>query len=326
MGTRAARLPALVALVATWLSAAPVVHAGELEDFQAARNAYEVHDYPLAITRFEELVAGTDHRLTSDALMLESRKYLGAAYVLVGRREAAASQFELLLEADDAYDLEPDDFPIEVLEVWAAARERFLEERRRADEARLAADRRAHELSVIRDLVAFAERDVEIEIENSRWIAALPFGVGQFQNGDDGLGAFFLVAEGLTVASLAGTLAGYLYVLDLAQRAPPTSVFVREEAPGLLTGLSIGNWTSIAAFGVLAIAGIVEAELTFHPTHVVRHRRVVPAELLEGVEGLDETPDDAPADDATSPGVGLSFSFGPPDASAGFAGSLTLSF
>lgn len=43
--------------------------------------------------------------------------------------------------------------------------------------------------------------------EPSRWIAALPFGVGQFQNRDVGLGSFFASSEALMGATSIVTAA-----------------------------------------------------------------------------------------------------------------------
>jgi hypothetical protein len=42
----------------------------------------------------------------------------------------------------------------------------------------------------------------------SRWIAAMPFGAGQIQNGDTGLGVFFAVGEALLGGATITTVAG----------------------------------------------------------------------------------------------------------------------
>ena len=75
---------ALVVLAAAlaWPAAA---HAGDLEDFEIARNAYESQNYSLAVTRFEALLP----RLQTRALVLESR-YLASADRSVSREAARA--------------------------------------------------------------------------------------------------------------------------------------------------------------------------------------------------------------------------------------------
>lgn len=284
MGLRRASLATLALGVLACLALPATARAGELEDFQAARAAYDAGDYARAVTLFEELVGGATPRLESEALVLESRKYLGAAYLFVGRANAAEAQFELLLAADPTYELDPAAFPVEVIELFSSVRADLVERVRCEEERAAEVSRREYERERIRALVAFAEEEVEIEVENSRWLAALPFGVGQFQNGDDGLGAFFLVTEGLVALSLVGTLAADLHVLALVQADPRGGFVGSGEAGRAVFGLEIANWTAIGLFGVLVVAGITEAELTFHPTRRVRHRRVVPPGLLEGVE------------------------------------------
>lgn len=284
MGLLRAQLAPLALAVMVWLALSGPAHADELEDFQAARAAYEAHDFARAVSLFEDLVGGATPRLEDEALVLESRKYLGAAYLFVGRPNAAETQFELLLTADPTYELDPAGFPVEVVELFAGVRQHLLE-RARIDEERAAeAARREYERARIRALVEFAEEEVAIEVENSRWLAALPFGIGQFQNGDDGLGAFFLVSEALVALTTFGTLAGYLGVLGAADADPRGRFVASGEADRVGFALNVANWTSIGVLATLVIAGITEAELSFRPTRHVRHRRVVPPELLEGVE------------------------------------------
>src|SRR5687768_11471405 len=93
-----------VALAALILLAFPALaRAGDIEDFESARSAYEARDYERAVVAFELLVGGDAPRLQSRALIAESRKYLGAAYLFVGRRDAARAEFERLLRDEPAY-------------------------------------------------------------------------------------------------------------------------------------------------------------------------------------------------------------------------------
>lgn len=283
---------AATAVLVLGLAVAPRARADQLADFQAARAAYEAHDFTRAVALFEDLVGGPTPRLDSEALVLESRKYLGAAYVFLGRPHAAETQFELLLTADPTYELDPASFPIEVVELFAGVRDDLAERARLEEERAADAARRAYERERIRALVEFAEEEVEVEIENSRWVAALPFGVGQFQNGDDGLGAFFLAGESLATLTLAGTLAGFLRVAAEVDASPSSSFVVTGEADRVALGLSVANWVSAGILAVLLVTGIAQAQLDFRPTRTVRHRRVVPPELLEAVE-LSVGPGDA---------------------------------
>jgi hypothetical protein len=287
----ALRLPisALLFGVALVLLCPQPARAGDLEDFQICRGLYEARDWSRAVSCFEDLVGGETPRLTSTLLRLESRKYLAAAYVFVGRREAGAAQFERLLREDPSYELDAASFPVEVVEIFAYVRTEIREEVRLAEERAAEEARHAYEEARIRALVAFAQEEVETEVENQRWVAAIPFGVGQFSRGDDGLGAFFLVTEGILVASAAVSLGLFTYALDVARQLvaggarDPDDPAVAE-VNRLLLGSEITNWISVSGFAILATAGVIEAQLSFRPTRTVRHRRAVPPELLEGLE------------------------------------------
>jgi hypothetical protein len=256
--------------------------ASDLDDFQLCRTAYEAQEWPRAVACFEGLVGGELPRLGSTSLTLESRKYLAAAYFFVGRREAAGTQFERLLREDPSYELDASSFPVEVVELFDHVRAEIRSELRLAEERAEEAARRAEDAARVRALAALFEEEVEVEVENSRWIAALPFGVGQFERGDVGLGAFFLVSEALFAVTAAVTLGVHEYVLGLVASgavAPGRIGQVNE----ILLAMEATNWSSVGAFVVLAAAGILEAQLRFLPTRTVRHRRALPPELREGL-------------------------------------------
>lgn len=257
--------------------------ASDLDDFQVCRAVYETREWPRAVACFEGLVGGESPRLTSSSLTLESRKYLAAAYYFVGRREAAADQFERLLRDDPSYELDASSFPVEVVELFGHVREEIRDEIRLAEEREAEAARRAYELARIRALVALFEEEAEVEIENSRWVAAIPFGVGQFERGEDGLGAFFLISEAIFAVTAGVTLGVHEFVLGSSRTGGVAPARVAE-ANQILLGMEITNWISFGAFVLLAGSGILEAQLNFRDTRVVRHRRTVPPELLEGLD------------------------------------------
>ncbi|GAB4208030.1 MAG: hypothetical protein OHK0013_26130 [Sandaracinaceae bacterium] len=258
----------LLALVA-WIPG--VAEAGDIEDFQAARGLYEAHDWPRAIAAFEALVGGETPRLRSQPLVLESRKYLAAAYVFEGREEAAVAQLELLLREEPSYELDATQFPREVVQLFERVRAR-LAERTAMEQARAAAEAeiarlRAENARLTEALAA----DRTIEVVRSQWLVQIPFGVGQFENGDEGLGWFFLVTEALSAATLGVTLALHLaYVAELQDlEAARDADRVRQVnfAIDVLDGV---NWSSAGLLGALAVAGIVQANVAFRPTRSVR--------------------------------------------------------
>lgn len=289
-----ARVAAIAAFAAAVVYSPSPASADELEDFQRARSAYDGAQYSLAIQRFEPLVLGAVPVLRTRALLLESRKYLGAAYLFLGRRTDAEAQFEALLRDDPAYQLDPVAFPSEVLDVFTTVHARLEREIQAAEAARLASEeaaRRAAAERLLREratmlrLVELAETET-VEEQRSRWLAAIPFGVGQFQNGEDGWGLFFAISE--TSLLLAG---GITYFLHEGLRDDTPAAADLREANLTARAFRIVNWSSIAGFGVLALAGVIHAQANFEPRRRTERRRPLPPELQEGLElGLDATP------------------------------------
>ncbi|MDQ3035479.1 MAG: hypothetical protein M3Y87_23945 [Myxococcota bacterium] len=302
-----------VALAALVLLAPALARAGDIEDFEIARTAYESGDYERAVIYFEQLVGGESPRLESPALVTEARKYLGASYLFVGRRDAARDQFERLLRAEPTYVLDPLRFPVDVQELFESVRERLEFERREADaRARLEA-RAARADARARDLVRFAEEEVSLELPNSRWLALVPFGVGQFQNGNDELGWAFLVTEVLLAGTAVAAQIWWQEVNAFVVRAlddnPLTLVSGANQQLEIAFAM---HWTAVAAFAAVTVGGIIEAQVDFVPTRVVTERRTVPGELREGADDPAEPTTEAVSDLRFGVGLGgasLSFRF-----------------
>jgi hypothetical protein len=261
--------------------------ATEGEDFRIAREAYDRGEYSRAVALFEPMVGADDPSIDDTILIRESRQYLAAAYVLTGERERAAQQFAWLLrdEGEDFadYRLNPRAFPEAVLRVFNEVRDRLIEEadanRERRDAELLAREQQRREAGL--RLVAIAEED-EVEIRHDPAIAWLPFGAGQFQNGNQDLGVFFSVAESIMLATSIGAMSGWIVLNDQYQ----DSLEFRGPAPDLrlLQALQITNWVAFGAFGAIAVAGIIEAHVNFVPSHRERRRREVPHDVIEQLD------------------------------------------
>ncbi|HJK97494.1 MAG TPA: hypothetical protein RMF84_09745 [Polyangiaceae bacterium LLY-WYZ-14_1] len=262
-----------------WLaSPLPRARAGAFEDFRAAQEAFEAERYEQAARAFEALVGGEEPAIDDRVLIQESRKYLGVTYLYLGRPEAADQQFRRLLREDPAYPpLDPQTWPPAVISAFETSRSRLREETVAEEAARRAAAQARREAletqtaAYIAALEAQAAEEVRVR-RNSRWIAAIPFGVGQFQNGHDGLGWALLLSE----SALAVTSAtfGYLHreldPQDALERNATPSSFERVERIYRLT-----NWIATATLGVLILVGIVDAQLRFVP----ERREVAPRAL-----------------------------------------------
>ncbi len=246
--------------------------------FERAREAYLRGNFDEVVTLLEPLVGGVVPSIHDVLLIRESRKYLAAAYVLTGQESRARQQFEDLLRAEgeaiENFRMDPAAFPAEVLRVYRSVRDPLVERLRseRETAAQRAATRDEERRAAIVELVEMAQV-AEVTIPHDPALAWVPFGAGQFQNGDEGLGWFFLVTETFTLASAA-----LLTAWSIAYEA---SVMPRALDVGALRALQIADWVSLGAFGALAIAGVVEAHIHFVPSHVVRRTRDIPPEIQD---------------------------------------------
>jgi tetratricopeptide (TPR) repeat protein len=277
------RRTALSGLVFVLMAAfALPVAADELSDFESARRNYDRHNYAKAARGLESLVGGVVPRAANSVVRLEARKYLGATYLFLGKSEAAREQFRSLLEEDPDYDIDPVAFPEAVVQTFQEVQKEVAAERARKD-ALEAARRKRERSDEVEELIRQQQRiqmleelaaAETVEKVNSRWIAALPWGIGQFQNEDRKLGIMFAVTESAFMAASIATFIGHNSLRD--ENPAPSEI---ERARRVEKALRIGNWVSVGAFLSFAIAGVVEAEVRFKPVIRTTRKRELPDEI-----------------------------------------------
>jgi hypothetical protein len=105
-------------------------------------------------------------------------------------------------------------------------------------------------------------------IRRSRFIAMVPFGVGQYQNGDRGKAIAFGVTEGaLALLSIAS------YIADVA-RFPNGEYNPGEEAAvNALVGLEVSAGVAAIAVGII---GIIEAQVRLKPETIIERELLSP--------------------------------------------------
>ncbi len=256
--------------------------ADELSDFESARRAYDRQSYAKAARELESLVGGVVPRARNPVVRLEARKYLGATYLFLGDEVAAREQFRLLLEEDDEYDIDPVAFPEAVVQTFQQVKSQV--ETERAREKALEATRQAQERTdEVEQLIMQQQRIAALEelagsetVErvNSRWIAALPFGVGQFQNQNRRLGIMFAVMESAFLAASIATFVGHN---SLRNENPNPDEVGRAER--VERALRIGNWVSVGGLVSFYVAGVIEAEVRFKPVIRSTRKRDLPDNL-----------------------------------------------
>jgi hypothetical protein len=260
------------------LSAHPAF-ANDFDDFQVAFEAYQAQDYERAAVLFEDLAGGDVPRTTDRPLLVESRKYLAACQMFLRREADAEATFVRLLRDEPGYVLDPLAFPEDVVRLFARVRERMERERqeRAVAEARARERERLEEVQRRVEQRARAERLMtlarteRVEEVHSRWVAMVPFGVGQFQNDDDGLGLVLAVTEGLLVGTSITTF--ILHESLRGQQPIPSEIPDAEFAE---QALRLTNQISLGLFAALAITGIIDAQLRFKKSKSYDRPRKLP--------------------------------------------------
>jgi hypothetical protein len=256
--------------------------ADELIDFEHARALYTKRNYAGAAAALSAMVGTDPPRVTERLLVLESRKYLAASLLFLGKREESRAQFRLLLAQEPNYTLDPLAFPTEVVTLFDTVKAqlqaqleqlRAEQQRRREEEQLVAQERVRKERENLERLFRLAQES-ETRTQNSRWIATIPFGVGQFQNGHKALGVALAVLEGLSAGASVATFVGHQQV---AGHEPSRAE--EQEAERVESVWRISNQVSFGVFAALALIGIIDAHVRFVPLWVSKQPRPLPRDL-----------------------------------------------
>ena len=289
--------------------------ADSVSDLEKAHNAYVAHRYDDAANRLRALLDPRSGSLKEPDNVADARMYLGAALLAVGKKADADAVFQQLLRDKPDYQPDPLRVSLQATDALVDVRSRMRDELaagmaervRQAQEEKakteLERQRAALRLAM---LEKFASEETVVQT-NSRWVAALPFGVGQFQNHQTALAWTLLSTESLLlVGSAIGQLAT-LYNEAQANAAVANNAGTQYQYRGRANGAFVVGNLFTAGFALVAIAGIVHAQLTFVPERVsVRHRELRAIALepmvlpLVGAAYASEAAGEAHADDARS--------------------------
>jgi tetratricopeptide (TPR) repeat protein len=274
-------IPILLAWVCLTLSG--IAHADGLADYERARNDYDAGRYAQAADRFQAMVAqGTGSAANDPVLLEQARMYYAACLIALGKDTEANEAIRGVLLANPSARPDPVVFPRAVADRFTDVREKIraaldakaMEDSRkkRQQDEELKAAREA-EKERIRQLEKLASQEVHVS-HNSRWIAAIPFGVGQFQNGHVAGGWLFLLSE---VALTATTVVTSMVLQNLESQGFKRGV----DTIALNSRVNNLHTLNIAAFaGLMTVAsvGVLHAQLTFVPeVRTIRSRPLPPA-------------------------------------------------
>jgi tetratricopeptide (TPR) repeat protein len=274
--------------------AASVARADGRTDLEKAYSAYMGHKYDDAESRLRALLDPATGTLKDPDTIADARMYLGAVLAAEGKKDEAGKVFEALLVAKPDYEPDPLRVSTEAVDAFYDVRARLrtrlvgikTEQARVEQEARERVEaERQREAARVAMLEKLAGEEV-VRQPGSRWVALLPFGVGQFQNGQDTLGGLLLATEAALVVG-SGISAGItLYdagkASDASRRSDPTGRQYQQYAQLAAT---VGNLMT-AGFALVAIAGAVQAQIAFVPERIQVRKRPVPGLSLAPVAPL----------------------------------------
>jgi hypothetical protein len=278
---------------ATWLIVASCLasagsdeaRADAFSDLEKAHNAYVAHKYDDAESRLRALLDPRTGTLKDPDTVADARMYLGASLLAQGKKADAATVFEQLLRDKPDYQPDPLRVTLQATDALIDARSRLRDElsasmaekvrQAQEEKARLESEKQKAALRLAM-LEKLASEETVTE-RHSRWLALLPFGVGQFQNGQTGLGIGFLVVESLAVIGNVVSQVILLYNENQARNAVNTGNPTASGYHARAWDAYVAGDLFAAGFAAAAIAGIVHAQLTFVPERVEVRQRPLPS-------------------------------------------------
>ncbi len=153
--------------------------------------------------------------------------------------------------------------------------QQIAELRAEAAEARRRAEERKRRLDELERLAG----QETVVVRSSRWIASVPFGVGQFQNDSPALGWTFLISETLLAGAAVGSqlvlLDQYNKASNQSPESPLSAADLERNTSAAYTTLVVTSW----GFLGVALAGIVEANVNYVPERRETRELPLPKDL-----------------------------------------------
>ncbi|HEY0465362.1 MAG TPA: hypothetical protein VGC79_14205, partial [Polyangiaceae bacterium] len=220
----------------------------------------------------------------SDPDVIESARIYHAA-CLIGSGQTQAADEPLRAAIRQNPQMKPPDslvFPPQVIDRFLRVRETMFDVIRKAEDQRV---KQAQEIAAQQEARAKRERariaaverlaqEETVSTPRSRWLALVPFGVGQFQNQDKTLGYVFLTSEILLAATTLTTLGVETHLVLATSEIDKPDPSNKSRIDNWYTALNYSSYTWIA----VSLVGIIEAQISFVPEQrQVRKRDLPPA-------------------------------------------------
>jgi hypothetical protein len=259
----------------------------------------EAAKYEECAARLSRLLdAKSPHPLTDPQVVETARLYHATCLIGIGKDEQADLPLRAAIEKNPQ--MRPPDslvFPPRVVERFLKLREEYYKQMRtagqnlieRAEQEAKAREERESEQRAYTLMLEHAARQEVVVDRHSRYVALVPLGVGQFQNGNAPLGWMFLGTEAaLSVVSLT-SIGVFSSIKNEADRYE-----ARGQPPAQDVNSRLQNWhlaITLSTYTLLGVAalGILEGQVSFVPE--VRHVRERPLPKLPPKPAVSIVPD-----------------------------------
>jgi hypothetical protein len=257
---------------------------------------YEAGKYGECADSLHLLLSADGPRPLRDPDVVESARIYHAA-CLIGIGSPALADEPLRAAIRQNPQMKPPDsllFPPQVIDHFLRVRETMFDVIKKAEDERV---RRAQDLAKQQEARAHRERLRVVGLERlgqqetlvapkTRWLALVPFGAGQFQNGKETLGYVFLTSEVILLASTLTTLGVETnLVLDANRKQADGKKLLASTNDTLHTWYTAMKISSYSWLGV-SLIGIVEAQISFVPEARRVQKRPLPVELRPSAEAV----------------------------------------
>jgi hypothetical protein len=278
----------VVAAVAVGVTLAPAARADATADLEKAHNAYVARQYDEAEMRLRALLDAKTGTLVDPDKVADARMYLAATLIAEKKNDEANALLEQLLTDRSDYQPDPLRVSLEAIDALTDARTRIRDKlaalqaekvrKTQEEKAKIESERLKQQVRLAQ-LEQLAGTEI-VEHSNSRLLAMVPFGAGQFQNGQTALGWTFLLSEG-ALAIGSGISAGFwYYYVQQEQAGVNNNDGTAKGYRDLAAGWSVAGDAMFGGFALVALIGIVHAQLTFVPETVETRKRPLPPVTL----------------------------------------------
>jgi tetratricopeptide (TPR) repeat protein len=253
-----------------------------------ARVTFEYGDYPQASKLLSALLQAG--RFESVQARAEAWRLLGLALFYQGRKPEAHDAFLEYLYLEPDAELDPFFVPPAAVSFFEQvkkeaepklgplrAQKRAAEDVQRRAAAEEAERRRQRELEAERRRLQEISPSIERRVvEHQFWVALMPFGIGQLQNGDKQLGITLAVSQVVAGAASAGSA-----LLIETLRNEQTGKFDNSGGGAtqyqIAQRLNVVKWVGAALFYALWVGGAVHAAINYKPEEQLPDRLLPPA-------------------------------------------------